>query len=325
MKTVLTFFSFLLLCTLTAQTTADFESFELNPGEFLNGSDLSGGFNDADIFLPNFFNPEFASWTGWAISATTDNTTPGFTNQYSSITGGGFEGSSSYAVRYDFVPSIMHLTGESAGAAVSGMYITNSTYAFLSMRDGDAYAKRFGGESGEDPDYFLLTIKGFTGGFATEDSVDFYLADYRAENPIDDYIVDEWTWVDLTSLGDVDSLWFNLTSTDIGQFGMNTPAYFCIDHVMTNDNSTSTSEQPIVQQIDVFPNPATNNLSVVAPDGIDFSDVIIYTMSGQNVASYRETNSSASMDISSLEVGMYIVSLVSEKGQYVSRFSKITH
>jgi hypothetical protein len=34
------------------------------------------------------------------------------------------------------------------------------TYAALSMRDGDGFAKQFGGASGDDPDYFLLTITG---------------------------------------------------------------------------------------------------------------------------------------------------------------------
>ncbi len=149
MKTTLLLFLVSCCLSIKAQTTADFESFELNPGEFLNGSDLSGGFSDGEVFLPNSYNENYASWTGWAISATTDTETPGFTNQYSAITGGGFEGSTGYAVRYDFVPSIMNLSENVVGSVVNGLYVTNSTYAYLSMRDGDAYAKRFGGESGK--------------------------------------------------------------------------------------------------------------------------------------------------------------------------------
>ena len=62
--------------------------------------------------------------------------------------------------------------------------------------------------------------------------MDFYLADYRfADNGLD-YIVDDWSWVDLTSLGAVDKLQFGLSSTDNGFFGMNTPAYFAMDNMV---------------------------------------------------------------------------------------------
>jgi hypothetical protein len=49
------------------------------------------------------------------------------------------------------------------------------------------------------------------------------------EDPEDDYILKEWEWLDLTSLGLVTSLNFALESSDVGEYGMNTPAYFCID------------------------------------------------------------------------------------------------
>ena len=60
-------------------------------------------------------------------------------------------------------------------------------------------------------------------------TVEFYLADYR-DGKAD--AVSEWTWVDLTSLGpNVSRLEFQLESTDVGDFGMNTPAYFAIDNL----------------------------------------------------------------------------------------------
>jgi len=44
--------------------------------------------------------------------------------------------------------------------------------------------------------------------------------------------VEDWTWVDLTSLGtQVVSLEFELTSSDVGEFGMNTPSYFLFDNL----------------------------------------------------------------------------------------------
>ena len=59
-----------------------------------------------------------------------------------------------------------------------------------------------------------------------------YLADFTAEAAEEDYILDAWTWVDLSSLGEVSGLQFTLSSSDNGEYGMNTPAYFAIDDIM---------------------------------------------------------------------------------------------
>jgi hypothetical protein len=63
--------------------------------------------------------------------------------------------------------------------------------------------------------------------------VEFYLADYRFADNRDDYILDTWQYVDLTSLGMIKSLEFTLSSSDIGEWGMNTPAYFAIDTLVS--------------------------------------------------------------------------------------------
>jgi hypothetical protein len=42
--------------------------------------------------------------------------------------------------------------------------------------------------------------------------------------------IDKWTYVDLTEFGKVDAIFFTLTSSDNGDYGMNTPAYFCMDN-----------------------------------------------------------------------------------------------
>ena len=61
--------------------------------------------------------------------------------------------------------------------------------------------------------------------------VEFALADYRFEDSASDYIVDQWTRVDLSSLVGARKLQFGLESSDVGEFGMNTPAYFALDQV----------------------------------------------------------------------------------------------
>ena len=63
------------------------------------------------------------------------------------------------------------------------------------------------------------------------DTVDFYLADFRFEDNSQDYIVTDWTWLDLNTLGNVTEISFAWSSSDTGVWGMNTPAYFCMDDV----------------------------------------------------------------------------------------------
>ena len=55
-------------------------------------------------------------------------------------------------------------------------------------------------------------------------SVDFYLAHNGS-------IVNTWQSVDLSSLSAAKTLEFDLTSSDTGPYGMNTPAYFAMDNL----------------------------------------------------------------------------------------------
>lgn len=162
--------------------------------------------------------------SGWTYSNQTDTSTAGFGNQYSAYAGAGQGGSANYAVA--FVGPAQ--AGFAAATVVGGAWFTNTTYAALSMRDGDSFAKKFGGASGNDADYFRLTITGYNG-VASTGAVDFYLADYRFADNTQDYIVSQWSFVDLSGLGAVTRLEFSLSSSDNGMFGMNTPAYFAMD------------------------------------------------------------------------------------------------
>ena len=197
-------------------------------GAYWNGSDASGGFTSQGIQFLNYYDSGYSSWNEWSYSNTTDATTVGITNQYSVYTGGAYSGTN-YGVYYAPWTPMPTVTAAAPGT-FQGMYVTNTTYAALSMLNGDSFAKKFGGASGNDQDWFLLTITGKNTTGETTGTVDFYLADYRFADNASDYIVDDWTLVDLTSLGDnVKSLEFAMTSSDVGGYGMNTPAYFAMD------------------------------------------------------------------------------------------------
>ncbi|TWT92525.1 Dockerin type I repeat protein [Neorhodopirellula pilleata] len=205
---------------------------------FDNGSDQRGGFRSGSLSFANEYTPAFGSWSGWAYSNVTDTVTAGFANQFASYSGGGADGSDTFAVAggYGESPPTIELPDSFAGASFESIAITNTTYAALSMLQGDSFAKRFGGETSADPDFFLLTIVGYDAVGDSVGSVDFYLADYRFADHSLDYVIEDWTVVDLSSLVDATRLQFRLSSSDVGNFGMNTPAFFAIDQLVVDRN-----------------------------------------------------------------------------------------
>ncbi len=305
---ILSFVSF----GLFAQTTTNFEEFDLNANEHINESFDVEGFYSGNTFLPNNYSAMFDSYTGWSISTHSDTMTPGFTNQYSSITGSGYE-SNTFAVASAYSPIKVGLQNESVGEVVEGMYITNSTYAFLSMRDGDSFAKKFGGETGNDPDFFLLTIQKYLNGTLGDEVVEFYLADYRFDDNSQDYIVDDWTFINTSSLGQADSLLFSLTSSDVGDYGMNTPATFCVDNIVTFGEATSTKTPSIAASYSIFPNPTSEFLNINYEDS-EKAILQLFDSSGKIVLQQSIAKGTSSFDIRHLTSGAYALRLKNVKG-----------
>ncbi len=223
-------------------------------GQF--GLERHGYFESHGARFVNRYDLQYRSWNGMAFSNVTDNTTPGFMNQHSAITGSGRgAGEDIYAIAsgyHDLATNVAqpvafdptspsHLDAlpyfeAPAGMRAQSVWVTNATYPALAMRDGiegDFPVEKFGGPSGTDPDWFKLSAYGTDAtGVPLTNSVEFYLADYRSSDPSEDYIIDEWTLVDLTPLAGAHRIHFNLSSSDVGSFGMNTPGYFALDDVL---------------------------------------------------------------------------------------------
>ena len=128
-----------------------------------------------------------------------DDSTSGFSNLYGNITGSGVGvGATSKTFAVGQQNSIIKLNGVSKGKVVNGFYLTNTTYAHNSMRDGDDFAKQFGGENGTDPDFFKLAIRRFYNGVLDTNAVEFYLADFRFEADSLDYIVNDLSLIHIS-------------------------------------------------------------------------------------------------------------------------------
>ena len=184
------------------------------------------------------------------------------------IAGIGYNNSANYAVssvlldwmnNNEPVPNIIKL---SPAQTINGFYVTNSTYTYLTLLNGNTFSKKFGGTTGHDPDWFMLKIQGYHSGVIT-DSVKFYLADYRFTDNNLDYIVKDWKWCDLSSLGTIDSLGFTLYSSDTGAYGMNTPSYFCMDNFNGSAPTNNISELKEDQfEINAYPNPCNDYINI---------------------------------------------------------------
>jgi hypothetical protein len=299
----------------SAQVVATFENFKLHPGQHLNNAAPETGFKSGSIEMPNFYDSQFDFWSGWAISADTNKTTPGFLNQYSAIAGRGAVGTTTYATGYVFDPTLIRLQPNAIGKPMIGFYVTNSTYAYLSMRDGDSFAKKFGGETGKDPDFFLMTIKKYSGGALADDSINVYLADFRSPDASKDFILSDWKYVDLTTLGEVDSLVLRMTSSDVGVFGMNTPAYICVDQVSTDNLLSASYINDNASKIDIHPNPAHDKIYLDMPVK---GTVSMMNMQGVVTWSSLLEQGPHEVSVASWPRGVYILSL---NGKFASRVS----
>jgi len=272
--------------------------------------------------LNNFYNEVYDYWDGWAISATTDNTTPGFMNQYSSAAGEGANGSTTYALTYAFTEQRIELTGDAAGAPVNSIYVNNNTYAYLNMLNGGFPGKRFGGETGDDPDFFLLTIQGELAGERTEEVIEFYLADYRFADNSQDYIVTDWNLIDLTILGNIDHLILSLSSSDNGDFGMNTPAYVCVDDITTSNMPLSVRDQQLDWNVALYPNPAQGYLQLEWPLPTA-GTANIFNTQGQLVKTISLSSGVNGIAIEALPRGNYLLRFTDGKHWNIQRFTKL--
>ena len=203
---------------------ATFEDNYLPEESFFNGD------NDDDTYYSGSyaFSVGNAIWPGtttsfwydFALSNQTSTEYKALSDQYHSATGGGHN-SSNFVIAYPQGGTIS-VTHNADGDVIPGFYITNTAYAYTSMTAGDGYADPL-------PAGGWLKVRAYDADNVTN-FVDFYLADLRADNELDHYVVSDWEWFDLTPLGKVKGVQFVFDGSDKGQWGLNTPAYFAMDN-----------------------------------------------------------------------------------------------
>lgn len=273
-------------------TSADGQKAVAKTGVHVLGDAVPAKFEDNYLADESYFNGDNADdviysgsyafhinnmgnwWHGFAISNQTATTFTGYSgpDQYNSSVGHGYDNSKAYSVAYSD-GSYVEITNSKDGADLTGVYVTNSACGATIMQNGNKFARAFA-----KGDWLKLTATG-TKADGTTAKADFYLADYRDVDATKRYIITDWTWFDLSSLGKVKKVTFTFTGTDMSDNGkwLNTPTYFCLDDF----NGTS----PSVSGVDHVDN---GNVMISVVDGrinvAGATRVAVYTLSGAQVS-----------------------------------------
>ena len=299
------------LSTFEGQPLSTTDTFYVNYSA--SGSDV--GFDDGLVHYPCVYDTSWGGfWSyGFAYSNMTDSVTSGFGNQYSAKAASGYGGSAKYAVAYGQTNKVF-LLGAAAGQPVNGVYVTNTTYAYNSMRDGDMFSRKF-----HNGDWFKLSVKGYSGGVLHPTVVSMYLANFLFPDTTMNYIVKDWQYVNLAPLGAVDSLEFSLSSTDNSMWGMNTPAYFCLDNFSTHDITLGAGSVQVTAA-KVYPNPAKDVLYADIADRT-VTTVQVADAAGRIVLTY-DAAPHIEINTSTLPAGIYMLQMKGVAGVAAAKFVK---
>lgn len=298
---------------LSAQTTIiDFETFTLSPSSAYSPT-TSTPFQSSNVLFQYEWDNQWSFWSGgFSYTNIHDSITPGFLNEYGVRAYKGFNNSSTFIVGLD--ESKITLT--SPQSTVNGFYVTNTTYAYKSMASGDMFARKFGDTTGTGsgttiaqgsyPDYFKLVVKGYKNGQVKNDSVTVFLANFTFTNNAQDFILDSWQYVNTSILGAVDSIQFFMRSSDVGEYGINTPMYFAIDNFETaSPNTVGVNTFELESNLRIFPNPCQSSL-IIQSEAKQML-LLLRDMSGKALYSSVLNEGNTVIEMANFEAGIYFV------------------
>lgn len=239
-------------------------------GQLLYGS--GGGVSSIDeaykwtdennTWLSSVLSEGYGTWCYWsgghAISnyASADIETYGGYNSQLTIykksdnmelvrTGGGHNGSDNFAVHFGYADNSGFGLGEDALPAltfadstarvIDHMYVNNICYALNCYMSGNGLTAKI-----DEGDWVAIVATGYNGDEKTGEAK-LYLCNGPKE------IVTEWTKFDLSGLGKVTRVTFNVTGSSDNGYGFSQPAYFAYDDVAVRFEKDATAISSISQ------------------------------------------------------------------------------
>ena len=244
--------------------------------------------------LPNNYNTYCYWGGGHAISnyvSGDSGTYGGFDSQLTvykkgvsglSRTGGGHNGSNNFAVHFgyidgseynktDILPTLTFADG--AEHVIDHMFVNVTTYLLNCLVNGNGLTAEIGSD-----DWVKLVAIGYNAAGTKTGEASIYLCN----GP--DNIVMDWTKWDLSGLGKVNSVMFNVTGSSDNGYGFSQPAYFAYDDVAVRfeKGSSGEPEQPTEGPITV--KVGETACTITKEDSPDSSDAYKVTVdSGDDV------------------------------------------
>ena len=209
------------------------------------------------------------SWEGFTLSRVSQDTA----NVFGCVANGGVAGEGTpYVIGY-FSDWVTMTQGYSSNIILFDqeyypdyVYICQNSNTMKAITEGGVFNAR----AFTEEDTLALIISAIDGAFQEMATTVYYLAVDGEKN-------NGWVKVPLSALGKTAGLSFRMTTTDMGQFGMNTPMYFALDALTVNTESIANSLYPIPNS--PLPEP---NCQKVIRDGqlLLLRDGVCYTMMG---------------------------------------------
>jgi hypothetical protein len=170
------------------------------------------------------------SWEGFTISKVSQDTA----NVFGCVANGGLAGvGTPYVIGY-YSSWITESLGYSSNTILFDQdYYPEYVYICQNSNTMEAITKGvFNSRPFTPNDTLALIISALNSSMEETQSITYYLA-------VDGQNNNGWTQVPLTALGQAAGLSFRMTTTDIGQFGENTPLYFALDGLTVNTDDTA--------------------------------------------------------------------------------------
>jgi len=317
-----------------------FEDVTLDSGQVMNGKKGEKAFmvpsneNPFQMKMPILYDTSWGGyWAGgWAISKQIDGSTgpsdftkhlycakPGFgaeKNSKGEYIGKGF----AVGMNGSYIKLDLQSIPKNEGRGMMALEIANSTYAYNSIKNGDNFAKKFGGSTGNDADSFVLKINFFVDTLKVG-TKRVILADFRFTDNSKDFILGTWERVVVPNYfpeGAPDSITFELESSDNGQFGMNTPGFFCLDAVIIGRWGSVRHINTL--QAKVFPNPAIDRVEIQTQSKT--LKVEVMDMTGRIIETQSADSRITALNVSKYCSGTYQVKVTTAVGQETASFVK---
>ena len=199
-------------------------------------------------------------------------------------TGAGHNGSDNFAVHYGYIDGSEYNKTEVLPAfsfadgverVVDHMYITNTTYALNCYIDGNGLTAKIG-----DDDWVKVVAIGYDINGEKTGETNIYLC-----NGPDDIVMD-WTKWDLSVLGKVLKVAFNVTGSNDNGYGFSQPAYFAYDDVAVRFEKDETPVSSVLlsqNELTLTEGNTATLTATVAPDDAD-NKTVTWSTSAEAVA-----------------------------------------